>query len=65
MDVDPIEQRSRDLIEISAHCGVSAGALLLRVVIKPAGAGIHRRNHHETRGIGVVSRGAGDTDGAV
>ena len=60
MQVDPIEERSRDLPAVALHLAWGAAAFPFGIAIVAAGTGIHGGDEHEGRGKGHCSGGAGN-----
>src|SRR2546426_9528911 len=55
VDVDPVEQRTRDAGEIALDTERPADAIVLGIAEVAAGTGIHRRGEHEASEIGRAS----------
>jgi len=64
-NVDADQERSAGTFLIARHRRGGAGALLTRMGVETAGAGIHRRHQHKAGGIGDGSAGAADGDDLV
>ena len=62
MQVDAVQQRAAELGLVAVHLVGRAAAGALRGAQKPAGAGVHGRNHLKTRRKLCTLRGAGDGD---
>src|SRR3989475_8029709 len=56
VDVDAVEQRTRDAGEIALDPDRPAYAIVLGIAEVAAGTGIHRRGQHEARGIAEAHR---------
>src|SRR5690606_30754634 len=52
VDIDPVQQRPGDLIQITMDPGRSADTFLQERSKVPAGARVHSRDQHEIRGKG-------------
>lgn len=65
LDVDAVEQRTGDAVEVACHLSRRADALTRRMVVVAARAGIHRGDKHEAaRELHAVA-GARDSDFTV
>jgi hypothetical protein len=53
LDVNAVQQRSRDALLVLGHGGGSAGARLHQVAVVAAGAGVHRRHKRVLFTIGT------------
>ena len=65
MNVNAVQQRAGDFGDVALDHGRRTHALAAFVVEVAAGAGVHGRGQHETRGEAKAHAGAGDSDVAV
>ena len=65
LNVDAVEEGTRDLVHIALYLTGRADTLVVGVAIVTTRAGIHGGHEHERGGIGDIIFGAGDVDGAV
>lgn len=59
MEVDPVQDGSRDPVPVALNPVASAGASPQRIRCEPARTGVHCRDEHEPGGIGEGHGGAG------
>src|SRR5690606_18962808 len=62
VDIDPVQQRPGDLIQITVDQGRSADTFLQEQSKVPAGAGGHSRDQHEIRGKGESACSSTDSN---
>ncbi|OQA25721.1 MAG: hypothetical protein BWY59_01664 [Verrucomicrobia bacterium ADurb.Bin345] len=65
MNVNPVQQRTRNLVAISLNLNRRATALAFRIAVMAARARVHRRHEHEAARERHAGRRAGDGDQAV
>src|SRR2546430_2350707 len=65
VDVDPVEQRTRDAGEIALDAERPADAIVLGIAEVAAGTGIHGRGEHEASGVAEAHRRPRDRHDAV
>ena len=57
MDIDPVEQRSRDALLVPGDDGMCTGTGFLRITVPAAGAGLHTKTQDfvvQSKVIGFV-----------
>src|SRR5207249_3741663 len=65
VDVDAVEQRAGDALEIALDLGWRAGAGVDGITVVAARARVHRRDHHAAGRVVERGDGAADRDAAV
>jgi len=65
VNVDAIEQRSRDATAIALHCVRQASARVRRIAGETAWARVHGSGEHDARGIAQRDRGAAQGDESI
>jgi len=65
VNVDAVQQRPRDTLLVAADHAEGAGALVDRVAVIAAGAGVHRGDEHEIGRKREGAGGAGDGDDVI